>query len=286
MSFESPIYRPNCEFKDGMVMPAGVQRVALVVEYNGAAYQGFQRQTSARSTVQGDLEKALSAIAGTNITVICAGRTDAGVHATSQIVHFDTSVDRPEKAWLLGTNTELPPAIRVRACRKMPWHFHARFSAQARTYRYLIYSSLVRPALLVDQVGWTRFPLELQPMREASALLLGEHDFTSFRAKNCQAKSPVREIQHLSLTPFGQFIVLEIKANAFLQHMVRNIVGSLIEVGRGGEPVAWLGEVLAAKERALAAATASPAGLYFVAVDYPVDLRLPPLPKGPYFLPD
>lgn len=280
------LYRPNCEWKPGMEIPAGWQRYALVVEYNGSNYQGFQKQQSASHTLQQRLEQALSAVAEHPVTLVCAGRTDAGVHATAQVVHFDTTAQRPEKAWRLGVNSHLPSSIRVRAAKAMPWHFHARFSALARTYRYLIYSSRTSPALLQDQVGWTRYPLNLSSMQAAAEYLIGEHDFTSFRAKNCQAKCPIRDIQHLSLTPFGQMIVLEIKANAFLQHMVRNIVGSLIDIGRGHKPVAWIQTVLAAKDRAQAAATAPSSGLYFVAVDYPPEFTFQPLAKGPYFLAD
>lgn len=277
-------YSPNCEIKAGMSLPAGFKRYALSVEYNGASFQGFQRQASARATVQGALEAALSKVAAAPITVVCAGRTDAGVHASQQVVHFDTSAARPLKAWIEGVNTQLPDSVRVHRAQEVAPEFHARFSAQARTYRYITYSGRVRPAILHDCVTWVRFGLNCAAMEEASATLLGEHDFTSFRATQCQAHSPVRTIHYIQLKQRGPFLVMEVKANAFLHHMVRNIMGALFVVGRGGQPPAWIADVLAAKDRKAAAATAPPYGLFFVGVDYPSELDFCCPAYGPHFL--
>lgn len=277
-------YSPNCEIKAGMALPEGVRRYALLVEYNGASFQGFQRQASARSTVQGALEAGLSKVAAAPITLVCAGRTDAGVHASQQVVHFDTSAVRPLKAWVEGVNTQLPETVRVHHAQQVAPEFHARFSAQARTYRYISYSGRVRPALLHDCVTWVRHDLNSAPMIEAADHLLGEHDFTSFRATQCQAHSPVRTIHSIQLTQRGPFVVMEIKANAFLHHMVRNIMGSLFVVGRGAKPPGWMAEVLAAKDRRAAAATAPPYGLYFVGVEYPPQLHFNCPVYGPQFL--
>lgn len=267
-----------------MSLPEGVRRVALLIEYKGTAFQGFQRQASARSTVQGALEVALCKVAAAPITVVCAGRTDAGVHATRQVVHFDTSVERPLKAWVEGVNTQLPDTIRVHYAQHVEPEFHARFSAEARTYRYVTYSGRVRPALLGDCITWVRFALDVDKMTEAAQTLLGEHDFTSFRATQCQAHSPVRTIHHITLKQRGPFMVTEIRGNAFLHHMVRNIMGSLFLVGQGVHPSSWIADVLAAKDRRAAAATAPPFGLYFVGVDYPPHLNFSHTPYGPHFL--
>lgn len=277
-------YSPNCEIKAGMSLPDGVRRLALLLEYNGTEFQGFQRQASARCTVQGALEVALSRVAAAPITVVCAGRTDAGVHATQQVVHFDTSAERPLKAWIEGVNTQLPDAIRVHYAQQVAPEFHARFSAEARTYRYVTYSGRVRPALLGDYVTWVRFGLDVNQMAEAAQFLIGEHDFTSFRATQCQAHSPVRMIHHITFKQRGPFIVMEIKGNAFLHHMVRNIMGSLFLVGQGAQLPSWIADVLAAKDRRAAAATAPPFGLYFVGVDYPPHLNFSHTPYGPHFL--
>lgn len=277
-------YSPNCEIKPGMSLPAGVQRYALVIEYNGARYQGFQRQASANSTVQGELEVALSRVANAPVTVVCAGRTDAGVHASQQVVHFDTQASRPLRAWVEGVNTQLPDSIRVHRAQQVMPEFHARFSAQARTYRYVTYSGPVRPAILSECVTWVRFKLNVDLMKEASLHLVGEHDFTSFRATQCQAHSPVRTLHHIRIEQRGAFLIMEVKANAFLHHMVRNVMGSLYEVGRGAKSPDWVPEVLLACDRRAAAATAPPYGLYFVGVDYPQHLEFQNLAFGPHFL--
>jgi tRNA pseudouridine38-40 synthase len=268
-------YTPNCEIKNGMTLPPGVRRYALVVEYNGTEYQGFQRQASARKTVQGELEKALSIIAAEPVTLVCAGRTDAGVHASHQVVHFDCSAERAEKAWIEGANTKLPESIRVRWAREVQGEFHARFSALGRTYRYFTYADRVRSAFLPFNATWVRGQLNVEAMQAAASHLLGEHDFSSFRASQCQAHSPVRRIQAIDFSVIGEIVVMEIKANAFLHHMVRNIMGSLYEVGRGLNPPEWVAELLLARDRNLAAPTAAPHGLYLVGVEYPEEFCIP-----------
>lgn len=277
-------YRRNAEVRDLNAWPEGMYRIALVVEYQGAAFQGFQRQASAKRTVQGDLESALSYIANEPIALACAGRTDAGVHATRQVIHFDTLANRPNKAWREGVNTKLPDAIRVRHAGPVSPLFHARFSARARTYRYVLHSSTIRSAHLVDQVSWSKHALDMNAMQLAANYLIGEHDFSSFRARLCQAASPVREVKHIRFVRCGEFVVMEIKATAFLYNMVRNIVGVLIEVGRGAQSPEWVASVIAAKSRAEAAATAPAQGLYFVGVDYPDFPNLQTQPKGPHFV--
>ncbi|MCR6651176.1 MAG: tRNA pseudouridine(38-40) synthase TruA [Cellvibrionaceae bacterium] len=269
------VYTPNCEIKPGMALPAGVHRYALVVEYCGTEYQGFQRQASARKTVQGDLEKALSLIAAQPVTLVCAGRTDAGVHASHQVVHFDTNADRAEKAWIEGANTKLPESIRVRWASKIKGEFHARFSAQSRTYRYFTYTDRTRSAFLPFNATWLRGQLNMEAMQVAASHLLGEHDFSSFRSSQCQAHSPVRRIESIEFSMAGPVIVMEIKANAFLHHMVRNIMGSLYEVGRSARSPDWMRELLALKDRNSAAPTAAPHGLYLIGVEYPQEFGLP-----------
>lgn len=261
-----------------------MQRVALGVEYNGAVFNGFQKQASTPNTVQAKLERALSKVANEDITCVCAGRTDAGVHAAEQVIHFDTLAERPMKAWVYGVNTQLPDEVRVVWAKAVQPDFHARFSALARTYRYVIHSAAIKPACMAQFVTWTTYSLDMDAMGEAGSLLVGEHDFSSFRSSQCQANSPVRTIESLSFTRSGGFIVMEIKANAFLHHMVRNIIGSLMEVGRGARQKAWIGELLHAKDRTQAAATAYPWGLYFVRAHYPAEYDLPHEPQGPVFL--
>jgi len=246
-----------------------MHRISLNVEYDGALLNGFQRQSSTSNTVQEYLEKALSEIAQESITLVCAGRTDAGVHATGQIVHFDTVADRPSKAWVLGVNTKLPDTIRVHWSKEVPECFHARFSAGSRTYRYLMRCGMTRSATLGKKVTHVAYELNQHAMQRASKLLIGEHDFSAFRSSQCQAKNPVRTIQSIEWSQHGELIVMQIRANAFLHHMVRNIVGSLLEIGRGVKDEAWLKTVLDAKDRRFAGATAAPWGLYLVAVEYP-----------------
>lgn len=260
-------------------------RIALGVEYDGAQYFGWQRQREVPS-VQEHLEKALSKIANAPIEVQCAGRTDAGVHGTGQVVHFDVSCDRPMRAWTMGVNTHLPDSIAVRWAKEVPDEFHARFTATARRYRYIIFNNALRPGILRHGVSHYHGDLDETLMHEAGQYLLGENDFTSFRAAQCQSNSPWRNIHHLNVTRQGAFVIIDIKANAFVHHMVRNITGSLIAVGLKEQKPEWVKWLLEAKDRNLAAATAKAEGLYLVEVDYPAEYALPSSPAGPLFLPD
>ncbi len=263
--------------------PEGMHRIALGIEYKGTDFHGFQVQPNGVSTVQQALEAALSRVANETVSLVCAGRTDAGVHATNQVVHFDTLAVRPDKAWLRGTRPFLPNSVSVRWAREVIPQFHARFSAHNRTYRYLLTDAKVPSGLLHDQVTWSSRPLSVDLMRAGAAYLVGEHDFTSFRATQCQAKSPVRRIEYLHIVRRGELIILEVQANAFLHHMVRNIVGVLMAVGAGDRPADWVGEVLDARDRAAAGVTAKPFGLYLVGVDYPTSFGLPTAPPGPLY---
>jgi tRNA pseudouridine38-40 synthase len=265
-----------------------LRRVVLGVQYDGASWQGWQTQVHGL-TVQDRLQAALRQFTLTDIATTCAGRTDSGVHALEQVVHFDTSIVRDKSSWVRGVNAFLPTSIAVQWACEVPAEiadlsttggqredgFHARFSATARTYHYLLYNHPVRSPLLSGKVGWTFRPLDEERMRQAAAYLVGEHDFSAFRAVECQAKSPVRTMESLQIRRHGDMIVLTLKANAFLHHMVRNIVGSLIFVGNGRQPPSWIAEVLAQKNRSLAAPTFMPDGLYLAKVDYPVHWRLP-----------
>ena len=249
-------------------------RYALALEYDGRAFCGFQAQPSGCS-VQDALEQALAAIAGLPIRVTGAGRTDAGVHATSQIVHFDTSVERPLTAWVRGVNAALPADAAVLWCVNASDDFHARFEATARHYTYVLLNRPQRPGLWSGRVGWHFAPLDVAAMRAAAMQLVGTHDFSSFRAAECQAKSPVKTLQALELTQHGAFVRFDFKADAFLHHMVRNIVGALVAVGTGKRGVAWLGELLAAADRTLGPATFAPDGLYFRGAEYDARFALP-----------
>lgn len=261
-------------------------RIALGIEYDGARFYGWQRQKDVPS-VQAHLEEALSKIAnGLSIDVQCAGRTDAGVHGTGQVVHFDVDIVRPLKAWTMGVNTQLPDSIAVRWAKEVPDDFHARFSATARRYRYVIYNHPLRPGILRQGVSHYHGELDADLMHQAGQYLLGENDFTSFRAVHCQSKTPWRNIHHINVKRQGAYIVIDIKANAFVHHMVRNITGSLITVGRKEKDPSWIQWLLAAKDRTLASATAKAEGLYLVEVSYPSAFDLPSSPVGPLFLPD
>ncbi len=243
-------------------------RIALAVEYDGSRYHGWQRQQDVDS-VQARLEAALSQVANARIDVVCAGRTDAGVHATYQVVHFDSNALRPDQAWLFGGTHALPPDISIVWARRVEPDFHARFSAITRSYRYVILNRQTRPAVHHGHVTWWRERLNAEWMHEAGQFLLGEHDFSSFRAKGCQAHSPIRTVRSFSVQRQGDFIYIDITANAFLHHMVRNIVGTLLPIGAGIHSVTSLRDLLAIKERALAGITAPAAGLYLVNVVYP-----------------
>lgn len=258
-------------------------RIALGIEYDGTGFFGWQRQREVNS-VQQELEMALAKVANSPVEVFCAGRTDAGVHATGQVVHFDTDALRDAKAWIMGTNSHLPDQIAVRWAKPVPDDFHARFSATARRYRYIIYNQKFRPAILRSGLSHYHQHLDISLMQQAAPALIGEHDFSAFRAMQCQSKTPYRNIHHLQLSRVGDYLVLDIKANAFLHHMVRNITGSLLEIGMGRKPVGWLNELLQSRNRNLAAATAKPGGLYLVDVDYPEAYAIPNAAPGPLFL--
>ena len=249
-------------------------KIALGVEYDGSAYSGWQSQRHSPS-VQAALEAALSRVANHPVAVWCAGRTDAGVHATAQVVHFESDAERSARAWVLGTNANLPPAVAVRWAQAVPAHFNARFSATARRYRYLLANQPSRPALWHGRMSWEFRPLDLPAMARAASSLLGEHDFSSFRAAGCQAKNPVRTMRHLDIAQSGTCVAFTLEANAFLHHMVRNIVGALLEVGRRERPEPWIAELLDARDRRLAGVTAPPDGLYLVGVQYPEEFGLP-----------
>ncbi|MCG8428189.1 MAG: tRNA pseudouridine(38-40) synthase TruA [Chromatiales bacterium] len=252
-------------------------RVAMGVEYNGAAFHGWQTQGDVR-TVQETLEQALSVVADHPVVVQCAGRTDAGVHGMGQVVHFNTEAQRSERNWLLGTNVNLPKDVNVNWVRPVAEHFNARFSALERSYRYIILNRPTRSSVWQDRVVWIHKPLDSQRMHQAAQYLLGTHDFTSYRAIGCQAKSPVRTITHISVTQEADRIFLDVTANAFLHHMVRNIAGVLIAIGKGEQPLDWTRQVLEHQDRTLGGVTAQPEGLYLVRVGYPEEFQLPENP--------
>ena len=242
-------------------------KLALGLEYDGTDFHGWQTQPSG-NTIQDHLEAALAAFVGSPVETVSAGRTDAGVHASGQVVHFETHIDRPLWNWVRGVNAFLPAAIRVRWAHPVPDDFHARFSARSRTYSYSIYNHPVDSPLRARFATWVFQPLDVAAMQAAADCLLGEHDFTAFRAAECQAASPVRDLQQAQWTQDGSLIVLQIRANAFLHHMVRNIVGSLFEVGRGARPAAWMAELLAARDRTAAGRTFPAQGLCLRHVEY------------------
>lgn len=249
-------------------------RLALGVSYNGLQYQGWQSQPSGL-TVQDRLESALSRFADLKVSTLCAGRTDAGVHGLMQVVHFDTDIERPEHAWVRGTNACLPADIAVHWARTVPKSFHCRGSALSRRYSYLVLDSSVRPSLDRGRVGWAYSRLSLQPMQHAAELLVGEHDFTSFRASACQARSPVKQLTRLDITQHGAYWRFDFEANAFLHHMIRNIMGCLIMVGDGRREPDWIQTVLDARDRDAAAPTFSADGLYFAGPRYDAQWGLP-----------
>lgn len=250
-------------------------RVALGIEYNGSGFYGWQKQASGVPTIEGHLEDAISKIANEPIKLFCAGRTDADVHATGQVVHFDTRAKRHIDAWIWGGNTQLPPSIVVRWAKMVDYHFHARFTATARRYRYVIFNHPVRPAILDKKVSWSYYPLDIARINEAGAYLLGEQDFSSFRSSQCNSKTPMRCVTDFQCWRTGDYVIFEIEANAFLHHMVRNIAGVLLRIGSGLMPPDWMQSVLAAKSRRMAAETASPHGLYLIQVRYPEQYRFP-----------
>jgi tRNA pseudouridine38-40 synthase len=249
-------------------------RIALGLEYDGSRFCGWQTQPNACS-IQDALEVALAEIACEPVTTASAGRTDTGVHALAQVVHFDTNAIRPESAWVRGVNALLPPAVSVRWAREVAPEFHARFCAQARRYRYVLLNRPVRPGLSVGRVGWFHAPLDLNAMQCAANHLLGEHDFSAFRASECQAKTPVRTLTELSIRRANDHVLFDLRANAFLHHMVRNIIGGLIYVGKGKHQPEWMGEILAGRDRKLAAPTFAPDGLYLSGVEYGAQWGIP-----------
>lgn len=253
-----------------------VSRIALGLEYDGSAWEGWQSQPSGK-TIQQSLEFALEKIVGHPVRAHCAGRTDAGVHATHQVVHFDTPAIRPLSAWTRGVNTYLPKSIAVHWAKVVPESFHARFSATGRRYRYILLNRPQRPGLLNRKVGWFHRPLEIDAMREAATYLLGEHDFSSFRSIQCQSKTPVKTLHLLAIQRSGDFYSFDFAANAFLHHMIRNIVGALIEVGSGKRSKSWMQEILNKRDRQSAAPTFDAAGLYFMGPAYPPHWGLPGL---------
>ncbi len=254
-----------------------MNRIALGIEYDGSRFLGWQTQPGG-GTVQDALEAALATIAAMPVPVTCAGRTDRGVHARGQVVHFDTAADRPDSAWVRGVNALLPESVAVLWSKRVAPEFHARYSARSRTYRYQLVNRPVRPALEARHAGWFHAPLDVAAMREAARHFVGEHDFSAFRSSECQAKSPVRTVHLLEIASEGERIELTIRANAFLHHMVRNIVGTLVYVGKGKHPPHWAAEILQSLDRSRAAPTFAPEGLCLEHVGYEPHWNLPVLP--------
>jgi tRNA pseudouridine38-40 synthase len=249
-------------------------RLALGISYNGEAYEGWQSQPSGR-TVQDRLEAALTQFADQPISTVCAGRTDAGVHGLMQVVHFDTRLQREEFSWIRGTNRFLPADIAVQWAKPVPDAFHSRASAIARRYAYVVLESPVRPSIEAGRVGWVFRTLDAAAMQEAAALLIGQHDFSSFRAAACQARTPVKTMNRVAIARHGAYWRFEFEADAFLHHMIRNIMGCLLVIGQGQQPPQWMSQVLAARDRDAAAPTFSPDGLYFLGPVYGPEWNLP-----------
>jgi tRNA pseudouridine38-40 synthase len=252
-------------------------RFTLGLEYDGSAHRGWQAQRHARG-IQPDVEAALSRVADHPIEVTAAGRTDAGVHACIQVIHFDASAERTGRSWVLGANANLPAEVSALWARAVPSDFHARYSALARTYRYLILNRPSRPAISRQYVAWVREPLDAGRMHEAAQRVVGEHDFSSFRAAECQSASPIRHVCSIAVRRDDAHVAIEVTANAFLQHMVRNLAGVLIAIGRGTRTTEWITEVLEARDRRCGGVTAPPQGLYLIGIRYPASLDLPSEP--------
>ena len=251
-----------------------IQRWAFGVEYDGRDYNGWQRQKDGAS-VQAELEQALGFVAGHPVELHCAGRTDAGVHAAGQVIHLDTTAAREERNWLLGGNAQLPASISLQWAHAVPLSFHARFSARGRRYRYLIANQPMRPAIQASGLAWWRYSLDAQRMHEAAQGFVGTHDFSSLRAAACQAKSAIKTVHAISVTREGRYLILDVHANAFLHHMVRNIAGVLLPIGQGKRDADWVREVLEARDRRASGITAPAGGLYLVGVDYDPAFGLP-----------
>ena len=261
-----------------------MQRWAMGVEYDGSAFHGFQRQRHEPRTVQGALEAALSFVADTGTTLVCAGRTDAGVHATAQVIHFDAGACRRPDEWLRGVNSRCPPGVAVQWARQVPPHFSARFSARQRRYTYLLSDAPLPPVIGRTLLSYYRAGLDAAAMQAAALSLVGEHDFSSFRAAGCQARSPVRQVTSFTVRRHGHCVIFEVSANAFLQHMVRNIVGTLMLVGAGQLPHADVARILARRDRRAAGPAAAAAGLYLTQVVYDADYGFAMTPRLPWFL--
>jgi tRNA pseudouridine38-40 synthase len=251
-----------------------MQRWAIGVEYLGTQFAGWQHQYHANA-VQQVVERALSSVADLPVSLVVAGRTDAGVHATGQVAHFDTEVRREPRSWLLGANSNLPETVNLTWALAVPGEFHARYSAISRSYRYRIINRDVRSAVLADRCWWIHGPLDTGSMQVAANYLLGEHDFSAFRAAECQAKTPMRNLQAISVARADDIVTIECRANAFLQHMVRNVVGSLVCVGRGDRRPEWIANILQGRDRRLAGVTAPPQGLCLTRVEYPQEFGIP-----------
>lgn len=264
-------------------------RIALGLEYDGSAFAGWQAQTHAHG-IQTAVEAAISMVADGPTAVVCAGRTDAGVHACMQVIHFDTSVARDERAWVMGANANLPDSISVLWAREVEQDFHARYAALSRSYRYVILNRKPRPSLLRERICWVREPLDAKRMHTAAQCLVGEHDFTSFRAAECQSPTPIRKLRSIEVTRVNEYVVIDVAANAFLHHMVRNIAGVLVAVGRGRQDVDWPAAVLQVRDRRQGGVTAPAGGLYLFGVSYPVHFAVPSRaacsvwPPGPVLL--
>lgn len=261
----------------------GGGRVAMVFEYDGEAFHGWQYQKSGVRSVQGELAKAVQKVANHPVELVCAGRTDAQVHASYQVIHFHTPSVRTLRSWVMGVNTALPDDIAVHWAGAVDPDFHARFSAIYRRYRYIIYNGPVRPGIMRRQVTWTYRPLDAPAMHRAAQALVGEHDFSSFRAAGCQSRSPNRYLECIEVSRRGDYVIIDVQANAFLHHMVRNIAGALMSVGCGDQSEGWIGDLLSARDRRLAGVTAPPYGLYLVDVGYPEGSGIPLAEVGPGF---
>jgi tRNA pseudouridine38-40 synthase len=258
-------------------------RIVVGVEYNGSKFCGWQMQAHGTRTVQDELQKALTEVADHPVKLTCAGRTDTGVHATAQVAHFDTTSKRELKAWVMGCNVHLPKDVNVNWAKEVDDSFSARFSARMRAYRYIILNRKARSALYGQQVSWIYDSLNVEAMHKAAQALLGKQDFSAFRSSHCQADHAIRTMDSITVIQKGDFIYIDVRANAFLHHMVRNITGSLLMVGRGEQEVDWLAELLAMKDRTKAGPTASAAGLYLVAVEYPSEFDLPSVGLQPQY---
>lgn len=261
-----------------------IQRYAIGIEFCGTRFKGWQTQQAGVRSIQQTIEQVLTKIADEPIILHGAGRTDAGVHATNMVAHFDTTAVRPERGWIMGANSQLPKDIAIQWIKQMDMDFHARFKANARRYRYVVYNAPHRPALMYGQVTHAYYPLNVEKMMQAAKLFEGTHNFESFRASFCQSNQPVRHVKHCRLIQHGAFLVLDIQADGFLHHMVRNIMGCLLEIGQGKYELEHIHAIFAAEDRKAAGITAPPDGLYFIQAYYPEQFDLPKIPLGPAWL--